>query len=68
MIRSQRVLETGVSGSGIDQEAMPDLADVPKTLNGGRVEREKCRTVDTDVIPEWISDDLGFAGNAFPPG
>ena len=67
MVRTQSMLKTRMGGSRIDQEAVTDLADVSKALNSGGVEREKRRSVETDIIPERIPDDLGFCGDARPP-
>ena len=62
MIRAERMFEAGMSGAGIDQKTVADLSYVPEALNGGSVESEQRRAVDTDVIPERVAD--GFSGTA----
>ena len=56
---AESVLEAAVGGAGVDQECVPDLADVAEALNRGRVEGEKGRAIDPDVVPEGIADDFG---------
>ena len=59
VIGAERVLEAAVGGAGVDQEGVPDLADVAEALNGGGVEREQRGAVDPDVVPERVADDFG---------
>jgi hypothetical protein len=63
MVGTERVLEARVSRSGVDEKTVTDLADVAKTLNGGGVECEERGSVEPDVVPQWVADDLsGAAG------
>jgi hypothetical protein len=55
---TEGVLEPAVSSAGVDQECVPDLADVAEALDRGRVEGEKSRAIDPDVVPEGIADDF----------
>jgi hypothetical protein len=61
VIGTEGVLETRVSRAGVDEEAVTNLADVPKALNGGGVEGEERGSVEPDVVPEWVADDLSGA-------
>jgi hypothetical protein len=38
VIGAKRVLETGVSGSWVDQESVTNLSDVAEALDGGSIE------------------------------
>src|SRR5690349_17697299 len=58
MVRAESVLETGVCGARVDQEAVADLPDVPQTLHGGRIESQEGGTVNADVVPERIANDF----------
>ena len=51
VVGAERVLEAGVGGAGIDQEGVPDLADVAQALNGRGVEGQQRRAVESDVVP-----------------
>jgi hypothetical protein len=64
MIRAERVLEPRMSSSWIDQKAVTDLTYVPEALNGRCVQREERGTIETDVVPEGISDNLSFGRDA----
>ena len=58
MIGAERVLEAGVRGTGVYQEAVPHLPYVPEPLNRRSIERQQLSPVQTDVVPERIADDF----------
>ena len=58
MIRAERVLETRMRPSGIDEIRQTELPDVPQPLKHRRVDEAKRQTIDTDVIPEWVPKDF----------
>jgi hypothetical protein len=58
MIGAERVLETAVSGAGVDQEGVAHLTDIPKTLDGGGIESQESGVVYPDVVPEGVADDF----------
>ena len=58
VIRAEGVLEAGVGGAGIDEEGVAELAHVAKALDGGRIEHAQRRTVQPDVVPQRVANDL----------
>ena len=58
MIGAERVLEAGVGGAGIDKEGVAELPDIAKPLDGGRIQYLQRRTVQPDVVPQRVADDL----------
>ena len=64
VVRAQSMLESGMGCSRIYQEAVPDLANVAKALNGRCVEGEQGGPVEPNVVPKRIADDFGVGGAA----
>src|SRR4051794_39683850 len=62
MICTESVLEPGMGCPRIYQEAVSDLANVAKALNGGCVEGEQGGPVEPNVVPKRIADDFGVGG------
>jgi hypothetical protein len=56
VIGPERVFESGVSGAWVDQVGEAELADISEALHGIRVEQFEGEGLDTDVIPERVSD------------
>ena len=59
MVGAERVLEPRVSGAGVDEVRQPELPNVPEPLENGRVDELQGERVDTDVVPQRISNDHG---------
>jgi hypothetical protein len=53
------VLEAAVGGSGVNQEGVPDLADIAEALNRGGIERKQRGAINPNVVPERVADDFG---------
>lgn len=58
VVRSERVLEPRVSGSRIDEEGQPELANVPQPLEGRCVDQLETERIEPDVVPERVTDDF----------
>ena len=63
VVGAERVLEPGVGGAGIDEKGVAQLADVAKALDRGCVERGQRHSIERDVVPERVADDLVVASH-----
>jgi hypothetical protein len=58
MIGTKGVLESGMGGTGIDQEGVTQLANIAEALDRRRIDQPHNTAIHPDVIPEWIADNL----------
>ena len=58
VVRADGVLEPRVVGSGINQEGVTELSDVPQPLERLGVDHLQRPAVYLDVVPERIADNL----------
>jgi excinuclease ABC subunit C len=62
MIDPERVIESGVGRPRVDEVGEPELANVPKSLIGGRVHNPHGNGIEANRVPEGVPDDLEGAG------
>ena len=58
MMRAERMLESRVRRSGIDEIRPTELANVAETLEDFGVDELKGQLVDADVVPDRVAQDL----------
>jgi hypothetical protein len=62
VVGAERVLEAGVGGAGIDEEGVAELPNIAEPLDGGRVQDLQRRSVQPDVVPQRVANDLKAVG------